>query len=234
MTLTWINATNIYLLATALLCVTADQSLAQTVTNSSQAATTNSPATGPAESEAHKAWTFSASLYGYIVPESRDYLQPTFTADRDWLHLEARYNYEAFETASAWVGYNFAGGEKLAWEITPMLGGVFGDTAGIAPGYRGSLHWWKLELYTEGEYVFDTKNSNDSFFYSWSELSLAPLEWFRFGLASQRTHLYQTDREIQRGFLVGLSWKVLSLTTYVFNPDESRPTVVIAAGLEFN
>ena len=36
-----------------------------------------------------------------------------------------------------------------------MLGGVFGDTTGIAPGYKGSLSWWKLELYSEGEYVFD-------------------------------------------------------------------------------
>jgi hypothetical protein len=29
-----------------------------------------------------------------------------------------------------------------------MLGGVFGDTTGIAPGYKGSLNWWKLELYS--------------------------------------------------------------------------------------
>ena len=37
-----------------------------------------------------------------------------------------------------------------------MLGGVFGETTGVAPGYKGSLSWWKLELYSEGEYVFDT------------------------------------------------------------------------------
>ena len=104
-----------------------------------------------------KAWSFSASAYTYFVPDDRDYVQPTFTADRGWLHLEARYNYEALDTGSAWVGYNFSGGEKLAWEFTPMLGGVFGDTTGIAPGYKGSLSWWKLELYSEGEYVFDTR-----------------------------------------------------------------------------
>ena len=46
-----------------------------------------------------------------------------------------------------------------------MLGGVFGNTTGIAPGYKGSLSWWKLELYSEGEYVFDTGDSSDSFFY---------------------------------------------------------------------
>ena len=103
--------------------------------------------------ERRKDWSFSASVYTYLVPDSRDYVQPTITADRGWLHLEARYNYEDLDTGSAWVGYNFSGGEKLAWEFTPMLGGVFGDTTGIAPGYKGSLSWWKLELYSEGEYV---------------------------------------------------------------------------------
>ena len=103
-----------------------------------------------------KAWSFSASVYTYIVPEDDDYAQPTITADRGWLHLEARYNYEALRTGSAWLGYMFAGGNTLGWTFTPMLGGVFGDISGIAPGYKGSLRWRKLEFYSEGELVFDT------------------------------------------------------------------------------
>jgi len=155
------------------------------------------------------------------------------TADRGWLHLEARYNYEDLDTGSAWVGYNLGGGEKLAWEFAPMLGGVFGDTTGIAPGYKGSLSWWKLELYSEGEFVIDPGDSSGNFFYNWSELTLAPWDWFKVGMVTQRTRAYQTDRDIQRGFLVGLSYKELSFTTYVFNPDESRPTVVLAVGVNF-
>src|SRR4051812_23027036 len=89
-----------------------------------------------------KKWAFSLSAYAYVVPDDDDYIQPTITADRDWLHLEARYNYEDLNTASGWIGYNFAGGNKLAWEFTPMLGGVVGDTNGVAPGYKGSLSWW--------------------------------------------------------------------------------------------
>jgi hypothetical protein len=160
-------------------------------------------------------------------------VQPAITADQNWLHLEARYNYEALDTGSAWVGYNFAGGEKLAWEVTPMLGGVFGDTFGIAPGYKGSLGWWKLELYSEGEYLFDTRDSSGNFFYNWSELTVAPVEWLKLGMVTQRTRAHQTDRDIQRGFLVGLSYKQVSFTTYVFNPDESKPTVVVALGITF-
>jgi len=193
---------------------------------------TNTPPALAGESE-EKAWSFSTSVYTYIVPDDRDYVQPTQTADRGWLHLEARYNYEALDTSSLWIGCNLGVGDKLVLEFTPMLGGVFGSTAGIAPGYKGTLSWWKLELNTEGEYLFDTDNSSDSFYYSWSEFTLAPVDWFRFGLAVQRTKLYQTDFEVQRGFLVGFSYKRVDFTTYVFNPDASRPMVVLGLGFSF-
>jgi len=202
----------------------------ETATNAP--ALTNSPPL-TAREETEKAWSFSAAAYTYIIPDDREYVQPTITADRGWLHLEARYNYEDLDTGSLWGGYNFSGGDKLAWEITPMLGGVFGDTSGVAPGYKGSLGWWKLELYSEGEYVFDTDDSSESFFYNWSELTLAPLDWFRFGLVTQRTRVYETDREVQRGLLVGFSYKMVDLTTYVFNPDDSKPTFVVAVALNF-
>jgi len=210
----------------------AAHALAQTSTNAPIASATNTPPALTEESD-EKAWSVSASVYTYLVPDADDYAQPTITYDRGWLHLEARYNYEALETGSAWVGYNFGGGEKLAWEFTPMLGGVFGDTTGIAPGYKGSLSWWKLNLYSEGEYVFNTDDSSESFFYNWSELTLAPVDWFRLGMVTQRTRVYETDRDIQRGLLVGLSFKNLDLTTYVLNPDDSDPTVVVAVAFSF-
>jgi hypothetical protein len=180
-----------------------------------------------------RAWSFSASAYTYIVPDSREFVQPTFTADRGWLHLEARYNYEGLDTGSAWIGYNFSIGEKLSLELTPMLGGVFGDTTGVAPGYKYTLSWWKLELYSEGEYVFDTRESSNSFFYTWSELSLAPVDWFHVGVAVQRTKLYQSDLDLQRGFLVGFSYKNVDFTTYVFNLGWTDPTVVLAVSVGF-
>ena len=187
----------------------------------------------PAEEAHEKAWSFSASAATYIVPNDQEYVQPTFTADHDWLHLEARYNYENLETGSVWVGYNLSGGEKLEWEFTPMLGGVFGNTTGIAPGYKGSLSWWKLELSSEGEYVFDTGDSAESFFYTWSELSVAPVDWFRFGLVGQRTRAYRTDVDIQRGLLVGFTYKEMDFTTYVFNLDRDKPTWVFSLGVSF-
>src|SRR5262245_30545002 len=135
--------------------------------------TINSSASSAEFEKEHK-WSFSASAYTYIVADGPEYVQPTLTADHDWLHLEARYNYEALKTGSAWLGYNFSGGEKLTWELTPMLGGVFGNMTGIAPAYKGSLSWWKLQFYSEGEFAIDFGNTSESFLYNWSELTLSP------------------------------------------------------------
>ena len=39
-------------------------------------------------------------------------MNPTFPADRKWLHREARYNNENLRTGFLWVGYNFSTGKK--------------------------------------------------------------------------------------------------------------------------
>src|SRR5688572_25094286 len=111
--------------------------------------------TTAAESETERTWSFSASLYTYFVPDDREYVQPTITADRDWLHLEARYNYEEIDAASAWVGYNssFGNDDGLTLDLTPMLGAVFGGLHGVAPGYELTLGYQRFELYSEAEYV---------------------------------------------------------------------------------
>lgn len=206
-----------------------ETNLPPAVAASSAVAETNSSAVD--HEAATNAWSFSASVLGYFVHDSRDYAQPTLTADRGLLHLEARYNYEALDTGSAWLGCNFGAGEKLAWELTPMLGGVFGDKTGLAPGYKGSLSWWKLELYSEGEYFVEIGHSSGNFFYNWSELTISPFDWFRFGLVTQRTRAYQTDREMQRGLLFGVTWHHVDLATYLFNLDETHPTIVLGIRL---
>src|SRR5262245_32864269 len=65
-----------------------------------------------------KDWVFSVSIYTYLAPNDQNYVQPTITADRDWLHLEARYNYEDLVTGSLWVGYNWSVGKELSLSVT--------------------------------------------------------------------------------------------------------------------
>ena len=205
--------------------------LAQTPTNPPTSTVSSQP-NAVAEPSTDEGWSFGAAAYTYIVPDT-NYVQPTVTADRGWLHLEARYNYEDLRTGSVWMGYNFQGGEKVTWELTPMFGGVFGNTSAIAPAYKGAVSWWKLQLASEGEYVFDTEDSSENFFYNWSELTFAPVEWWRVGLVTQRTRVYQTDREIQRGILVGFTYRNLDSAIYLFNPDDGKPFVVGAVTVSF-
>ncbi|TPW03568.1 MAG: hypothetical protein FD129_3023, partial [bacterium] len=178
-------------------------------------------------------WSFYASAYTYILPDEADYLQPTFLADRGSLHLEARYNYEDLETVSLRIGYNMSTGDDPSLAVTAMLGGVFGQTSGIAPGYRMTLAWGIATFDTEGEYLFDAETMDDSFFYSWSELTAAPVDWMTAGLVMQRTRANMGPREFQRGFLLGVAFERVDLTGYLFNPDDADPTWVVAVGVGF-
>jgi hypothetical protein len=182
---------------------------------------------------AAKAWSFFASAYVYVVPDASNYVQPSLTADHERLHLEARYNYEAQKTGSAWVGWNFSGGDTVEWELTPMVGGVFGDVDGLAPGYKGSISWRKIGLYSESEFVFDASDTSNNFFYNWSELTYAVTDAFRAGLVVQRTRAYQTDRDVQRGLILGYSYRRAEFTFCVFNPDEDKPAGALSVGFRF-
>jgi hypothetical protein len=186
----------------------------------------------PTASAVAKDWSFFASAYTYIIPDDSNYGQPTVTADHGRLHLEGRYNYESRKTGSAWVGLNFSG-DTLGWELTPIFGVVFGDLDGVAPGYKGSLSWRRLSLYSEGEVVIDASETTDSFFYAWSELTYSLTESLRSGLVVQRTHAYKTDRIVQRGIFVGYSYRRAEFTFCLFNPDDEKPTVAFSAGFRF-
>jgi hypothetical protein len=178
-------------------------------------------------------WEYSLTVDGYIISGADGYASPTFTADHNWLHLEARYNYENLRTGSIWAGYNFSWGRKWQFAVTPMIGGVFGRTNGIAPGCEASLAYKKVTLSIDNEYVFDTTSKAGNFYYTWPQLTYEPLDWLKLGLVAQRTRAFQTKLDVQRGFLIGFRHKKLEFTTYVFNPGFADPSVVLEVGASF-
>lgn len=216
--------------------------------------TEHPPAAAPAGTAApaleadEPAWSFSIAATAYLVSEGRDYIQPTVMVDHDWLHLEARYNYEALDTGSVWFGYNFSGGEGeggvFSWSFTPMIGVVFGETEGVAPGYELTLSWelggegsWgTLEFYSEGEYVFDTDESDDSFFYNWSSLTVAPesLGGLSLGIVTQRTRAFESDRSVEVGPLIGFSTESVSFSAYVLGlGGDDDPIYALSCSIGF-
>ena len=186
----------------------------------------------PEENEATE-WTFSLSISTYLAQHARDYANPTFSADHDWLHLEARYNYEALKTGSVWLGYNFSFGDKLKLEAAPMIGGVFGNITGIGPCYNISATYKQVEFFAQGEYFIDAGIRAGNFFYSWSELSYAPVEWFRLGVVVDRTKAFGSSFDVRRGPLVGFRHKNIDFTTYWLGPGSKDGTFIFAVTRDF-
>ncbi|AYB35277.1 hypothetical protein [Chryseolinea soli] len=184
------------------------------------------PASGPT------AWQFNAHANFYFIPDDF-FILPVFQADKNKLHLEARYNYEDRETFSAWIGYNFQGGNKLEYTITPMLGGVVGRSDGMAPGLEVTLNFKGFELYSEGEVYLDFQTEENHYLYNWSDLTYSPKDWLWFGISAQRTRVYQTALDIQRGVLIGAGLKNWELTTYVYNLGFEDPFVLVSISKQF-
>jgi hypothetical protein len=181
----------------------------------------------PQSGESSKpSWDFSITLMPTAVRGGEDYTTVVAAADRGPLHLEARANYESVGARSAFVGWNFSGGETVTWQVTPLLGGAWADTRAFIPGAEAAVAWRWLDFYIEAEYVRDSDELSDSYFYSWSEVGVTPFDWLRFGLAGQRTRAYDNERNLQRGPFVQLTWRQLTVGAYWFNPGSSEQVVV--------
>ncbi len=191
--------------------------------------------TAPSPTADGSGWSYSATAMYYSFRNQDDLTIAVATAERGRLHLEARYNYEAKDSGSLFVGWAFSGGKTVTWEVTPILGAVFGQMEGIAPGFELSIGYGIVDFYSESEYVRDTEVKEDSFAYSWNELGISPLEWLRFGLVGQRSRVYHSDRVIDRGLFAQVIYKKkVTLGAYVFNPDDGdNRFTVFSLGAEF-
>jgi hypothetical protein len=178
-------------------------------------------------------WAFGVSAALYVLPDEDDFVLPVLTADRGWLHLEGRHNYEDLETTSLFVGGNWGGGEEVEWSVTPMLGGVFGLTEGIAPAVILSLGWRRLFLYSENEVVFALDEEGEDFFYSWNELTGSPLTVLEIGLIAQRLRSHESGLEVERGVLLRLYPGGVSVTGYLMNPFSDGQFGIVAVEAEF-
>jgi hypothetical protein len=152
--------------------------------------------------------------------------------DRGSLHLEARYQYEDRATVSAWAGWSFATGTELELTVVPMVGVVAGRTQGWAPGLEASLAWNTFELYSENEYVFDAEGAEGDYFYDWSQLSWDAQEWLTLGLSVQRTRMYDSELEIERGVFAAARRGPAELSVFAFNLDGEEAFAIVALGVD--
>jgi hypothetical protein len=171
--------------------------------------------------------------YAYLLPDQPNYGMAVGSVNYGALHLEARYNYEARASTSAFVGWTFAGGKDFTWELTPIIGTLFGRARGLVPGVEASVAYRSFDAYIEAEYVFDRQQSSDSYLYAWSELGWKPLAWLRVGIVGQRTRVVDNDRDLQRGVLLQVFAGKATVSAYAFNPDNAKRYATLALGLDF-
>ncbi len=114
-----------------------------------------------------------------------------------------------------------------------MLGGVVGLTNGAATGLEFTFTYKKLEVYSELEYLFDFESKENDFYYQWTDITFSPKEWIWVGISGQRTRLYQTKVDIQRGLLVGGGYKSFELTGYLYNLGFDDPFILLTLSAYF-
>ncbi len=165
----------------------------------------------------HVPWDVSVSGYYYVVPDEDDFLIAIGSADRGSLHIEARYNYEDLKTGSLFAGWKIPTGEEFTAEFTPMLGAAFGRTTGVIPALEISLAYDIFDLYDESEYLVDLQDEGSSYFYSWLELGVTPVDMFRFGVTAQRLRAAETPLEVERGLFMQMMPEHATVGLYAFN-----------------
>lgn len=184
------------------------------------------------ESSDTSKWEISTDVNFYFVPQDF-FIDPVVMADHGALHLEGRYNWEDRNTFSAWIGKNYSGGKNFEYKITPMAGVVVGQTQGVAPGLEFSLNWKKFAFSNSVEYLFDTQVKEDSYLYSWNDLTYSIKDWLWVGISTQRTRVYKTDLDLQRGLILGLGLKRFELTTYLYNIGLAEAFTVVTVSASF-
>ncbi len=107
-------------------------------------------------------WEFSVTGFYYVIPHDKDEISGVATGDVKNLHLETRYNYEDYHTGSFFVGRKFIFGNELAFDITPIMGLVFGNTNGMAPGVELFASYKKFDFYVESEWLIDFSGPSNS------------------------------------------------------------------------
>ena len=161
------------------------------------------------------------------------FVTPIATADRGPLHLEARYQYEDFDTGSAWVGRRFMTGESVALELVPMAGVVFGGTTGAGPGLETTVSWKAFELYSETEYVLDLDPDAGNFLYTWTQLGWQAWPWLQVGLLAQRSRTHAEGLDVQRGLFATASLGSFALSVYDVDFDRDDEYAIVGLGFDW-
>jgi hypothetical protein len=133
-------------------------------------------------------------------------------------YAEARYNYEAMETFSLYLGRAFTGGNNLNYSFVPMLGGSMGRFKGVSTGLNIDMEYNKFFFSSQAQYSMPTSQYGQNYWYSWSEVGYQSMKWLYAGLSVQHTHNRLTGDEVQPGMMIGFVFNRFTVPVYTFDP----------------
>jgi hypothetical protein len=180
----------------------------------------------------HTPWEFTPSLLTILFRDTIALWNPALTADHGKLHLEARYQWEDWRTASLWAGYNFGFGEVVQVVLTPMAGAVFGTINGLSPGLLVVAEWRSLSLFSSSQRFLDLEGRSGDFTFIWNELAV-DLDHLIIGIVAQRTRAFDSPLDVQRGLLLKREQGNLTFGMYLFNIGWTDPTVAFTLSYGF-
>ena len=143
-------------------------------------------------------------------------------------YMEARGNYEATNSASLYVGKTFRKTALISYSIIPIAGLVAGGFNGGSVGANVALDYKKISFSSQSQYTFSIENRATNFTYSWSDLTYQLKGWVSAGASLQ-----QTRGLFEKGILVRVVYKNLSIPLYVFNPATCERYFVLGLNLEW-
>jgi hypothetical protein len=103
----------------------------------------------------------------------------------------------------------------------------------VLPGLELEAGWWRLSYWLELEYLFNVKDSPDSFFYTWSELTLEVTSFLWVGGSWQRFKQARSDRELDVGPMIGGGVGPVSLSFYYYGLGTSERWALVSLDVRF-
>ena len=161
--------------------------------------------------------------YYYIGREKTFYMATVVTdhAANDW-YIEGRYNYDAINAVSAYLGKTFEKKALISYSITPMAGLIGGRLNGGSVGANVAFDCKGLSFASQSQYTISVQNKATNFIYSLSELTYHFREFLSAGVSLQQTAIYRAGGTPEKGILIRAELKKFSFPLYIFNPSTNE------------
>ncbi|MGE5108285.1 MAG: hypothetical protein ACM3H8_12115 [Sphingobacteriales bacterium] len=152
---------------------------------------------------------------------SRVNVNPAISGSFGDYYFEARYNYEADNSASINVGKQILKKLKPV-EIVPIVGFVFGSFKAVTVELQTSLESGKWALSTDNQFSFEYTQPNKSLYFNWTVARYKITNSFRIGISTILDKHVSRDIVFDKGITAALAFEKWGIRFYAFNYEKGK------------